>query len=238
MLLKLPTLLLPALVISCAASQYAPAPGGAELNARPVYEEHITSSLFVDKNATISEENIHKILDGTFALPQQLRVAIVKIETNPYARRYFYTDEAYLKTQQAYLDSLALAFGGSPGVTRVLSVPDLLLSSNPTATTIREAAVRTQSDVAAIYTITANVYSKYKLFSKSDIKAFATTQLIVMDVRTGLIPFSTVVTRDVLSRKTDADLTQEEAVERVKREAALLTIAEIQREVQGYLAER
>ena len=40
----------------------------------------ITQSLFNDKAATISEENIQRVLDGSYRLPQQLRVAMVLLE--------------------------------------------------------------------------------------------------------------------------------------------------------------
>jgi len=35
-----------------------------------------------------------------------------------------------------------------------------------------------------------DIYSKHKFFSKADIKAFATIEMIILEVRTGLIPFS------------------------------------------------
>jgi hypothetical protein len=66
----------------------------------------ITQSLFNDKASTISEENIQRVLDGTYKLPRQLRVAIVKLESSSQRRNYWYycNDEQYLKTQQSYLD--------------------------------------------------------------------------------------------------------------------------------------
>ena len=65
----------------------------------------ITQSLFSDKSSTISEENIQKILEGTYKLPQQLRLAMVRLEPTPQLKRYYWnywSDEQYLKTQQSY----------------------------------------------------------------------------------------------------------------------------------------
>jgi hypothetical protein len=189
--------------------------------------EPITQSLFSDKNSTISEENIQKILDGNFKLPQQLRVAVVKVESTSSNRRYYWNDEQYLKTQQSYLDLFANKLKQSPKVISVLTIPDLLLSRPQTFTNIREAAVRLQADIVVVYSITTDVYSKYKLFTKPDIKAFATTQLIMLDVRTGLVPFSTIVTKDQLSKKLDNELDNNEATNRIQKEAVLMTIEEI-----------
>jgi len=195
----------------------------------------ITKSLFSDEESTISEENIQKILDGTLTLPKELRVSIVKLKSNQQLRGYYWANEAYLKSQQAYLDLFTEAFKESGRVERVSAIPEILLSSNPTYTNIRESAVRTQSDIVAIYSINSDIYSKYKLFSKNDIKAFATTQLIILDVRTGLIPFSTIVTKDFQSKKEDKELNNEEAANRIKDKAVLLTIEEIGTRLKKFL---
>jgi hypothetical protein len=198
----------------------------------------ITQSLFSDRASTISEENIQKILDGTYNLPQQLRVAIVRLEPTPQLKRYYWTywtDEQYLKTQQSYLDLFADKFRLSSRVTKLNIIPDLLISKTPSFTNIREAAVRMQADVIVVYAIASDIYSKYKFFSKPDIKAFATTQLIILDIRTGLIPFSTIVTRDYLSQRKKEELDNAEAGSRVQNEAVLLTINEIGQKITEFL---
>lgn len=73
------------------------------------------------------------------------------------------------------------------------------------------------------------------MFSKTDIKAFATTQLIIMDVKTGLIPFTTIVTKDVQSKKQENELNDSEAVNRTKNEAVLSTINEIGEQMNDFL---
>jgi hypothetical protein len=198
----------------------------------------ITQSLFSDRASTISEENIQKILDGTFKLPQQLRVAIVRLESTPQLKRNYWnywSDEQYLKTQQSYLDLFTDRFKQSYRVAKLSIIPDLLISKTPSFTNIREAAVRMQADVVVVYTITSDIYSKYKLFSKPDIKAFATTQLIILDVRTGLVPFSTIVTRDMLSQKKKEELDNSETASRVQNEAVLLTINDIVQKITDFL---
>lgn len=198
----------------------------------------ITQSLFSDRASTISEENIQKILEGSYKLPERLRVAMVRLEPVPSSKRYYWSDEQYLKTQQAYLDLFAEKFRQSQRVTKFSIIPDLLISRTPTFTNIREAAVRIQADIVVVYTITSDIYSKYKFFAKPDIKAFATTQLIVLDVRTGLIPFTTIVTKDHLSQKKKEELDNAEAASRIQNEAVLLTVTEIGQQITAFLSER
>ncbi len=207
------------------------------ISAQGYYEPEppITQSLFNDKTSTISEENIQKILDGSYSLPENLRVSLVKLESTQNRRNYYWNDEEYLKSQQEYLDLFTTKFKQSERVQKVSKIPDLLISNNPTFTSIREAAVRTQSDIVVIYSINSDLYSKYKLFSKSDIKAFATTQLIILDVRTGLIPFSTIVTKEYQSKRQENELNDNEAANRIKNQAVLLTIQEIGERINNFL---
>ena len=194
----------------------------------------ITQSLFNDRAATISEESVAKILDGTFTLPRTMRVAIVRLE-NPRQQRYYWGDEDHAKTQQAYLDLFSQQLRQSPRVTRLSIIPELLIPKTPSFTQLREVAVRMQADVVVVYAIANDVYARYKFFNKPDIKAFATTQLIVLDVRTGLVPFSTLVTKDYLSQQRKEELDRAEAQHRIQREAVLLTIGEIGQQVTEFL---
>lgn len=234
------TVITAALLTACTTPRYTGAPYTVidKGDKIPDSREPITQSLFNDKQATISEENIQKILEGHYKLPQQLRVAVVRIDNSSNNRYYYgsyWNDEQYLKTQQAYLDLLADKLKQSQRVTAVNTIPDLLLTKPQNFTSIREAAVRLQADMVVVYTINTDIYSKYRLFTKADIKAFATTQLLVLDVRTGLVPFSTVVTKDQLSKKQDADLDNNEASNRIQKEAVLLTLEEIGKQLNDFL---
>jgi hypothetical protein len=222
-----PAMLSALLLISCGIPR--PVSGNPAM-AYSAADTLITQSLFNDRSSTISEENIQKILDGTYRLPKQVRVAIVRLEPTAQQRRAYWnywSDEQYLKTQQSYLDLFSAKLQQSARVTSLSIIPDLLISRTPTFTSIREAAVRMQADVVVVYAITSDLYSRYKFFSKPDLKAFATTQLILLDVKTGLIPFSAIVTRDVLSQRRKEELDNAEASGRVQHEAVLLTIDEI-----------
>jgi hypothetical protein len=92
-----------------------------------------------------------------------------------------------------------------------------------------------QADIVVVYAINSDIYTKYRGFNRPDIKAYATTQLIIMDVRTGLVPFSTIVTHDFLAMKNKEELNVSEARNRVQTEAVLLTIDEIGKQVLDYL---
>ncbi|WP_149914512.1 hypothetical protein [Sphingobacterium cavernae] len=172
---------------------------------------------------------------GNYKLPNNLRVAFVKLESSQNERRYYWSDEQYLKSQQQYLDLFNEKFKSSNRVKSISTIPDILISKNPTFSSIRESAVRTQSDIVVIYSINSDIYSQYKLFSKTSIKAFATIQLIILDVRTGLVPFTKIITKDFQDKKNETDLNESEATNRIKNQAVLLAIDEIGKQIIEFL---
>ena len=56
-----------------------------------------------------------------------------------------------------------------------------------------------------------------------------------MDVRTGLIPFSTIITEEYQSKRQENELNDNEAENRIKHEAVLLTIQEIGERINSFL---
>ena len=212
-----------------AVNSYAEGRANSGVNVDP-----ITQSLFSDKNASITEENIQKILDGTVKIPDKLRVAIIRLDQQE--RRYYWNNEEYQKMNQAYMDLITGQLKKSGRVIKATSIPDLLINRPVTFTSVREASVRMQSDVAVVFSITTDTYSKYKLFSKTDFKCFANTQLIILDIRTGLVLFSSVVTRDAAGQKKENDLDRAEALKRIQHEAALLTLDDIGQRINEFLA--
>ena len=198
------------------------------------YNDPITQSLFADKNSTITEENIQKILDGTIKVPEKLRVAVIRIDEHE--KRYYWNTEQYQRMNQAYMDLITSQLKKTGRVTKVSSVPDLLINKPLNYTSIREAAVRMQSDVAVIFAINTDTYSKTKFLSKTDFKCFANTQLIILDIRTGLILFSSVVSKDAMGQKKENEMDNAEALKRIQHEAALLTLDEIGQRINEFLA--
>lgn len=194
----------------------------------------ITQSLFNDKASTISEENIGKILDGNYTLPAKLRVAVVKLET-PQRRSFYWNDEDYIRNQQAYMQALTDQLKKSARVSKVVLVPELMIGKPVSVTNLREAGVRMQADIVIVFSTVGDLYAKYKLFSKADIKAFATTEVVVLDSRTALVPFTYISTKDFLSQKAATDVDLYEARKRIQNEAVKMTIAEIGDKVVEFL---
>jgi hypothetical protein len=215
------------LLSSCGSQHYA---------RQSERSEPITESLFAEKDRTLSEENIQKLLDGKLNLPDTLRIALFRygMTNRYYTKMSGFQDEISVKSYQSYIDTLVSSLKDNRRVKNVHPIPSLMLSSNPTITQLRETSVRLLSDLLIVYSNTSDIYYKWKVFKKDEAKAFATTEILIMDIRTGLVPFSTTITKDFLT-KTLTDETIDEARKRAEKEAIVLTLVEAGQRVNTFL---
>ncbi|NDW17338.1 hypothetical protein D0T53_00220 [Dysgonomonas sp. 216] len=201
-------------------------------------DNEITESLFKDESAKITEDNIKRLLDGHYSLPKELRVAIISIENTKANRYYYYNQNDYLTSRQKYIDCLKENLDNNTRIKATLWIPNMMTGANPSFSTIREAAVRMQADIVLVYSISeGNIYTKHKVFS-SNHKAFATTQAMIMDVRTGLIPHTDISTKEFLGVKEEKDkkaFNNDEKRKLLQEEAVLLTLKDINESINKFL---
>ncbi len=228
-----------ALTISCTPFNYSSSTGAV---ARSVAQEpeHITQSLFFSKDQTISEENIQRLLTGQIKLPDSVRVAVFKHKSQTTNRYYesWWNDEEYLKTEQRFIDTLFYAIKQSRSVTKVTAIPSLMIGNNPNITQLRETAVRLQVDLLVVFALNSDVYYKYKAFQKNESKAYATCEMIIMDLRTGVVPFSSIVTREFTVVKQTEDSDNNETRKRAQNGAVLLSLIESGKRISGFLTKK
>ena len=195
-------------------------------NTEQRYEpELITQSLFSDKESTISEADIQRLLNGKIQLPDTVRIAILNMNsTYSNYNRYAWNNEEEMQTQRNQFELLKIKLESTGRTKKVFLLPKLMTKANPTLTQLRESAVRIQADLLLIFHIKSDLYYKYKMFKKNEVKAFATCESLLMDIRTGVIPFSDVLTHDVLKKKEDEDFNNDELRKRAIQEASKMTL--------------
>jgi hypothetical protein len=159
-------------------------------------------------------------------MPARAKVALLKFGdpagsgARHYYGRYYWSDESYLKLQQGYTDTLSAALAQSEFIHEVTPLPSLMTPRNASIPVLREAAVRMQADLLLVFRINSDIYSRYRMFSKDTVKAFSTCELVLIDIRTGLVPFTKVVTRERLETKQEGDLELSETMRRAEGMAA------------------
>ena len=230
-------LVLSIIVYGCGVSNEATSDASNVAGVNYGEPDPIKQSLFDSKDRTISEENIQKLLSGKLVLPDTVKIAIYQYTKAPRNRYYYsyYSDEDFLKTQQSFIDTLLNKLSEASRVRKVVLIPNLMISSTPNITNMRETAVRLQADLLLVFAVTSDIYYKYRVFSKDEAKAYATTECMLMDIRTALVPFSTIVTKDFYSKKQDSDANLEELRKRTERMAIYKTLNVTGDRLLGYL---
>jgi hypothetical protein len=218
--------------------------GSAERAASPEYQERpvLESSLFPSDKSVLGEEAIQRILTSKFEMPKTIKVALFRLQDTQQERaiRYYgygyWRSEEYLKIQQTYIETLSSEISKSDRVIEVASIPSVLTPKEPSLPIIRETAVRLQADTIMVLKLTTDVYEKYRLFQSSQAKAFCTCEGFLFDVRSGLIPFSRIITKDYLATEEKNDANFTETMVRAQKEAALLALKALGQETVTFLA--
>lgn len=233
--MKFALLLLPLCLLACAAPNYARYDAAAATGGD---RQTITTSLFDFKERSISEADIQRILDGAIHPPDTLRMAVYKYAgrvTRRYSPGFEWADEERLKTDQQMLDSLIGQIRRSKRVQKVILLPVMVTGYQPNVHQLREAAVRLQADMVLIFSLDSDLYARYRTFKKDDAKAYATCEAVLMDIRTGVIPHSSVVTREAYGKKEVEDTSLDELRRRVQNSAVAAAVVETGRGVATYL---
>jgi hypothetical protein len=112
----------------------------------------------------------------------------------------------------------------SDQIAEVTPLPSLMTPSRVSIPILREAAVRMQADLLLVYRVGSDTYSQYRTFAKDKVKAYSTCEIVLLDVRTGLVPFTRVVSRERLEMKQPADLDLSETMRRAEQTSAAETL--------------
>lgn len=209
-----------------------------EYQDRPALE----SSLFRGDQDFVSEETVQRILSSKIVLPPKAKIAILRYDNAAderlavsYYGAYYWRSESYIKLQQELLDTVQSMLLGSGRISEAASLPTMLVPRQPTISMLRQAAVRLQANLLLVYRVSSDVYYDYRLFKTDQVKAYSTVEAILLDVRTGIIPFTSVATKDILADRLSSEVDREEAMKRVQKEASLLSLTAVSDEMVKFL---
>lgn len=187
-------------------------------------KEPIATSLFPSDQAVLGDAAVAAILSSKLELPAKAKVALMKFPDAEGSRQYgrfYWRDEEFLKLQQSQVDTLTQSLQASDRIVDVTLLPSLMTPTRASIPLLREAAVRMQADLLLIFRVGSDTYSQYRAFSKDRVKAYSTCELVLLDIRTGLVPFTRVVSRERLEVKQATDLDLSETMRRAEQASAM-----------------
>lgn len=207
------------LLCGCTAipmQRMAPASSSPGLEIDVVGGAYEPASLFSSDSAVLADADIDRILRYNYVSPQKARVAVLALGQDIWLG---YSDELARSGEEvrsAFLSTLRRA----PSVTTATYMPSLLVPSRHSVAYFREAATRFQADLLVVYQASCRTYEKYRIFSASSSKSYCNIEAVVLDVRTGIVPFTTSATQEFVATQQSIDAN----VYDTKRKAELSSI--------------
>jgi hypothetical protein len=184
-------------------------------------DEESDASLFPSDAEVLSDDQIRRILETRVTVPPGARIALLHLNHRSLGR-YFSWANYYGGTAAERLADEALVrnLRDSPSVTDAAYLPSLLLPPKRTVARLREAAARFQSDLLFVYATDCQVFSRYRVFAADESKAQCTAEAALLDVRTGVVPFTAKAAEEFLVKQQKSDIDFAETIERAETSAS------------------
>jgi hypothetical protein len=166
---------------------------------------------------------IESLMAHQLAWPAQIVVAVLHLR-GPLARRWWDPVKA---TSQMLADSAIRAIATSPRVSRAAALPGLLVPSRPSVGALRESAARLQATALLVYRPSCRVYERVPFVGSPQYRAQCTLEAVLLDTRSGVMPFATVVTREHVTQKQRGEFDLSETLRRGQMEAIVSALHEV-----------
>lgn len=198
----------------------------------------LSQSLFGSKSQLISEKDIQKVLKSKVVLSRRIRLGVIKLESkSSYTMDWHWQSPASLMNNKAFIlnEKLKNDFFGklkkSGRVSDITILPSMMIPRPMTIPALRETAVRLQVDLLLVLR-SENLadYEYMPFWIKDKAKTLSTVEAILLDTKTGVIPFTSIATDSALLREKSKDLNRFQLIKRSSEEAetkALISIAEV-----------
>jgi hypothetical protein len=223
-----------AVLSSCAGTAVTEQQPGAYsadalLALRAEYPEQ--KSLFSSDSALLSDDDIKRILGHRFLLQKQNKIGILTLGRSDWSG---WSDEL-ARAGSDVQSKLVAKLKSCPGVFDASYLPALLIPEKGTVGHFREAAARYQVDLLLIYQPSCRTYEKYRFLSPDKVKSYCTVEAVLLDTRSGIVPFTATASRDFIAEKSDTDLNLIETMRRVELNALREALGEIGDKVVDFL---
>ena len=194
--------------------------------------EQSEASLFAGDAAVLSDEAIKTILDYDYTPPPLNRIALMPFGREIWSR---WSEELALSSEEmksAVIDRLR----SSDRVYDASYLPSILIPEKRTVPHLREAAARYQADLLVVYRTYCRSFERHRIFSADRSRAYCGVEAVLLDTRTGLVPFTTVASRsfDVVENETDTNF--QETILRAQLAATSKALSDVSSEIVDFLS--
>jgi hypothetical protein len=193
----------------------------------------LAESLFKEDQAVMSNQDLNAVLNARIELPRDAKLAVVRFGQMPY---WWGWSEDVVRLNRNADDQLLEQLHRSSRLRDVMYLPSLVTPLKMTIPYLREAGARCQAELLLITRSSTRTYDRQKLFGKDETKAYCTVEAILLDVRTGTIPFSTVVNQDFYAKENKSDVSFAETVAKAAQSATVRAQNDVAQQTVAFLA--
>lgn len=188
--------------------------------ATPAYQQQpaLTQSLVAGAEP-LSDAAVQKLLASRVILPAQPRLALVRLKEG--------AEDPGGEVSDALAEGLYSRAAWGEQVRSLTPLPELLLPKPVSIDGLRKAALLLQADALVVLKTASRGDWRHRAFSRNQGKARATVEVLLVDVRTGVVPYTALVSERLETEKDEADYDNYELRERARRlgeEKALLQV--------------
>lgn len=172
----------------------------------------------------LTDGDIDRIINHRLALPRQNRIAILALSGANLWR--FYSSD-FVQLNEAMEHDFIGVLRSSGRVYDASFLPALLVPENRTVGYLREAAARYQADLLLAYRTRCASYDRFRFLSPNEVRAYCSVEAVLLDVRTGIVPFTSVSTNNVETTKGADDKNFAETIKKNELAAISKSLNEV-----------
>jgi hypothetical protein len=184
----------------------------AEYQNRPKAGE----SLFGTDEAVLRGANIEQILTSKVVIPPKARLAIMQFGNR---RTTYWWSEEFAKLDQDLENGLVAVLHNSKRLADVSLLPSMMVPDKQSIPYLREAAARYQADLLLVYRSGSRTFDKSRFLSPNQVKAKCIVEAILLDTRTGIVPFAMASAQEYTAKKEKEDYGFSETTARAELKA-------------------
>lgn len=199
--------------------------------AAPDYQkrQQLHQSL-ISASEPLSETAVQKILSSKVVLPKAINLAIVRLSDSS-------SELDFQTIDQEIADKFYNKANWGGRVQSITPVPQVMLAKPVTITTLRQAAVLLQADALLIIKPVSYGDSKFQWFEKDKAKGITSLEVLLLDTRTSVVPFTQVVTETAeIAKDKDNDYSNYELISRAKKASEAKALLQVPSAIQKFIS--
>lgn len=217
-----PILISGCLILSACASMYTQ-PRPAEYVVSSSADDRSDSSLFGSDAQVLSDADIADILEYEYKPPPLSRIALLPFGWSAWAG---WSEDMAMATDA--VDSQVLSvLRSSARIFDASFLPSILVPEQRSVPFLREAAARYQADLLLVFRSSCQSFERYRLLQADQTRAFCGVEAVLLDVRTGLVPFVATSSQTFDAVQSGSDLNFRETVLRAQLDAIATALGDV-----------